>query len=396
MSEDANNNDIEVREVASRSQLKTFIKLPWRIYQNNPYWVPPLIVDRLAFFDKKKNPFYRFAQTTLLIAYRNGKPVGRIATCVNRSHNEFHQEKVGFFGFFESIKDYDVAHRLLKVAMIYLKKAGMESMRGPCNFSTNHEVGLLIDNFEHSPQVMMTYNPPYYAEYFEKFGLKKVKDLLAFNMTQENVPSERLNKIVERIRQRSGATFRKINVRDFDNEILRVIEVYNQAWENNWGFVPLSQDEFIHIAKDMKMILDPDLALFAQIDGKPAGFALALPDVNQVIKKVKNGRLFPFGIFRLLWDLKVRKKINQARVLTMGIVKEFRGRGLDTVFYYDLYHNGVANGYFTGELSWILEDNRLMIAAAEALGAKPYKTYRIYQLPLMLHDSVIHDRTHNS
>ncbi len=377
-------DDIEVREVTNSSQLKTFIKFPWKIYAGNPNWVPPLIVDRKDFFNKQKNPFYRFAEVVLLIAYRNGEPVGRIATCINRSHNEFHQEKVGFFGFFECIEDYAVAHRLLKVAMIYLKKAGMEVMRGPCNFSTNHEVGLLINGFELDPMVMMPYNPPYYAEFLERFGLRKAKDLLAFLITQDDVPSERIQKVVERLRERSGAKFRRINVRDFDNEIKRVIQIYNEAWENNWGFVPLSEDEFTHIAKDMKMILNPDMALFAEVDGEPAGFALALPDVNQVIKKL-NGRLLPFGIFRLIWDLKIRKKnkINRARILTLGVSKKFQKRGIDNVFYYDLFYNGIKNGYYSGEMSWVLEDNRMMVAAAESLGGKPYKTYRIYETPLM-------------
>lgn len=376
-------DDIDVREVSSPSELMRFIKFPWKIYADNPYWVPPLIIDRKDFFNKRKNPFYRFAETRLFIAYHNGEPVGRIATCINRSHNEFHQEKVGFFGFFECIKEYEVAHRLLKVAMIYLKKAGMEVMRGPCNFSTNHEVGLLTNAFDSSPMVMMTYNPPYYAEYLEQFGLKKIKDLLAFRIDHYDVDNERIQRLIARLRERSGAVVRKINMRDFNNEILRVIKVYNEAWEHNWGFVPLSEDEFIHIAKDMKMILDPDLALFAEVEGEPAGFALALPDINIVLKKL-NGRLLPFGIFRLLWDMKVRKKVKEARVLTAGVVRKYQKRGIDSVFFYDLWHNAMKNGYHTGEMSWILEDNHVMVQAAEALGGKAYKTYRIYQTPLML------------
>lgn len=373
--------EIDVSEVGSSSDLKKFIKFPWKIYQDNPNWVPPLIVDRLSFFDKRKNPFYRFATVKLFLARRRGEIVGRIATCVNRAHNEFHQEKMGSFGFFECVEDFDVAHRMLKVAMITLKKEGAELMRGPLNFSTNHEVGLLVDAFDLPPMVMMTYNPPYYAEFLERFGMHKAKDLYAYRILQDNPPPERVRKIVERLRERSGARFRKINLRDFEREIERVIQIYNQAWKNNWGFVPLSRDEFVHIAQDMKKIIDPDLALFAEVEGEPAGFALALPDINQVLKKI-NGRLLPFGIIRLLWDLKLRKKINQARVITMGVVKKFRGRGLENVFYYDLYHNGVKNGYKAGELSWILEDNRQMITAAETLGAVRYKTYRIYELPL--------------
>lgn len=374
--------DVEVDEVRGSGDLKKFIKFPWKIYQDDPNWVPPLIVDRKDFFNKQKNPFYRVAETQLFLARHKGEVVGRIATCINRAHNEFHMEKLGSFGFFECIEDYGVAHKLLKIAMITLKAKGLEVMRGPLNFSTNHEVGLLIEGFDRPPMVMMTYNPPYYQEFLEKFGMKKGKDLLAYLIDGEQAKNPRLERIVNRLRDRAGVTVRKINVKDFDAEIQRVIKIYNEAWESNWGFVPLSNDEFTHIAKDMKMILDPDLALFAEIDGEPAGFALALPDVNQVFHKM-NGRLFPIGILKLLWNMKIRKNINQARVITLGVVKKYQKRGLDSIFYYDLLNNGVNNGYMTGELSWILEDNKMMRSAAEGIGAVPYKTYRIYETPLM-------------
>ncbi len=375
-------DDVEVTEVKGKGDLKKFIKFPWKIYKGNPAWVPPLIIDRRDFLNKQKNPFYKIAETQLFLARHQGEIVGRIATCINRAHNEFHQEKMGSFGFFECIEDYAVARKMLKVAMITLKAKGMEVMRGPMNFSTNHEIGLLIDNFDHPPMVMMTYNPPYYQKFLEEFGMKKAKDLLAYLIDGEQAKNPRLERIVNRLRERSGMTVRKINVKDFDNEIQRVIKVYNSAWESNWGFVPLSNDEFTHIAKDMKMILDPDLALFGEIEGEPAGFALALPDVNQVFHKM-NGRLLPFGIFKLLWNMKIRKNINQARVITLGVVKKYQKRGLDSIFYYDLLNNGVNNGYMVGELSWILEDNQMMRSAAEAIGGKVYKTYRIYQTPLM-------------
>ncbi len=375
-------DDVEVIEVKSSGELHQFIKFPWKIYKGNPNWVPPLIIDRKDFFNKQKNPFYRVAETHLFLARHKGEVVGRIATCINRAHNEFHQEKLGSFGFFECIEDYAVAHKMLKVAMITLKAKGMEVMRGPMNFSTNHEVGLLIDAFDQPPMVMMTYNPPYYQDFLEKFGMKKAKDLLAYIIDGEAATDERLGRIVNRLRERSGMTVRKISMRDFDAEIQRVIKVYNQAWENNWGFVPLNNDEFTHIAKDMKMILDPDLALFGEIDGEPAGFALALPDVNQVFRKM-NGRLLPIGIFKLLWNMKIRKNINQARVITLGVIKKYQKRGLDSIFYYDLLNNGVANGYNRGELSWVLEDNDMMRRPIEGIGGKVYKTYRIYQTPLM-------------
>jgi hypothetical protein len=373
--------EIEIREVRSKSDLNQFIKLPWKIYDGDPNWVPPLLVDRKQFFDKSKNPFYRHAEVRMFLATYQGQIVGRVATCLNHAFNQVHDAHVGFFGFFDAIRNYDVAYRLLKTAVIELKRAGMEVMRGPANFSSNHEMGLLVDGFDSPPVVMMTYNPPYYVEFFDRFGLVKVKDLLAFKLGRENEPPERVRRIVERIRERSGATFRKLNLKDFDNEVKRCIDIFNNAWENNWGYVPLTDDETAHIAKDLKQIVDPDLVLFAEIDGEPVGFSLALPDINQVLIRL-NGRLLPFGIIKLLWHTKIRKKIDQLRVVLMGVKAKYRKRGIDNVFYLDTFDIGTSKGYRFAELSWILEDNELMKSAIETLGGQRYKTYRMYEAPL--------------
>lgn len=377
-----NPEEIQIDEVRSKADLKRFIKFPWQIYSGNPNWVPPLLIDRYEFFDREKNPFFRHAEVTLFLARYQGKILGRIATCINRAYNEHHQDKVGAFGFFEVVENYDVAYRLLKTAMITLAGHGMEVMRGPLNFSTNHECGLLVDAFDSPPVVMMTYNPPYYVDFFDRFGLKKCKDLLAFKLTKEQLPGERIRKVVERIRERSGAEFRKLNMRDFDNEVRRCIEIFNDAWQNNWGYEPLSQAETDHIARNLKQIVDADLVRFAEIDGEAVGFSLALPDIYQALIKL-NGRLLPFGIFKLLWHTKVRTKINQARVVLMGVKSEYRKRGIDNCFYLDTIDIGTGKGYNTGELSWILENNTLMISAIERLGGQRYKTYRIYESPLV-------------
>lgn len=374
-------SEIEIIEVEKKSDLLKFIKFPWKIYNGNPAWVPPLIADRKEFFDKEKNPFYRFASVKLFLARRQGELVGRIGICINHAYNEIHQDKVGFFGFFETIDDYNVAKRLLKVAMIHLSKEGMEVMRGPANFSANHDIGLLLDAYDLPPAVMMTYNPPYYVDLLERYGFQKVKDFYAYKIVEENKPPERVEKIIERIKKRSGATFRSLRMNDFKNEINQVIKIYNDAWEDNWGFVPLSHDEFTHIAKSMKQIVDPDLVLIAEIDGEPVGFSLALPDINQALLRI-NGRLFPFGLIKLLWHTKIRNKVNRLRVITMGVSKKFQKRGIDNIFYYDTFYKGIKKGYIEAELSWILEDNDLMISAVETLGAKRYKTYRMYEAPL--------------
>ncbi|MCX6828642.1 MAG: N-acetyltransferase, partial [candidate division Zixibacteria bacterium] len=294
---------VEVIEVDSHRLLNTFIKLPFKFYKDEPHWVPPLITERKQFFNKKKNPFYRGAKTKLFLALKDGEVVGRIATCINFYHNEFHQEKVGFFGFFESIDDFEVAAKLFKVAMITLKSEGMEKMRGPTNFSTNHEIGFLIEGFDLPPTVMNPYNKPYLPKLAEKFGLKKVMDLNAFLISKEIPISERQVNLVKKIKERNSIRIRCVEMSRFDEEVKLINSIYNQAWARNWGFVPMPEDEFFYMAKDLKQIVDPELALIAYVNDEPAAFSLAVPDINQVLIKL-NGRLLPFGIFKLLWNTK--------------------------------------------------------------------------------------------
>lgn len=372
---------VEIIEVENGRQLREFIRLPYRLYRELPFWVPPLISERKEFFDKNRNPFYRTATTKLFLARQNNEYVGRIATCVNYTHNDFHMENVGFFGFFDLVDDYEVASKLLKVAMITLKKAGMDKMRGPTNFSTNHEIGFLIDGFDMPPTVMNPYNPPYIPKLAEKFGLKKVMDLNAFLITSEKPISERQMRLVEKIKARNKITIRKVNFSRFEQEIGLINQIYNQAWERNWGFVPLKEDEFRYVAKNLKEIVDEDLVLIAEINGEPAGFSMAVPDINLVLIKM-NGRLFPFGVFKFLWNTKIRRKIDGVRMLTMGVVHKYQKRGVDSIFYVETYQRAVAKGYTWAELSWILETNELMCRAAENMNAKLYKKYRIVEMPI--------------
>ena len=355
--------------------------LPFRLYKDEPHWVPPLISERKAFFDKKKNPFYRGAKTKLFLATKDGEVVGRIATCVNFYHNEFHMEKVGFFGFFECIDDFDVASKLFKVAMITLKSDGMEKMRGPTNFSTNHEIGFLIEGFDLPPTIMNPYNKPYLPKLAEKFGLKKVMDLNAFLVSKEIPISDRQVKLVQKIKERNKIQIRSIEMSKFDEEVRLVNKIYNQAWERNWGFVPMPEDEFFYMAKELKQLVDPDLVFIAFVNGEPAAFSMAVPDINQILITL-NGRLFPFGMFQVLWNTKVRKKIKGVRMLTMGVIPRFQKRGIDNIFYVETYMKGVERGYDWAELSWILETNELMCRAAENMGARLYKKYRLVEMPI--------------
>lgn len=372
---------IEVIEVETPQQLKSFIMLPFRLYKDEPNWVPPLISERKQFFDKSKNPFYRGAKTKLFLALKEGEVVGRIATCVNFYHNEFHMEKVGFFGFFESIDDFEVASKLFKVAMITLKSEGMEKMRGPTNFSTNHEIGFLIEGFDRPPTVMNPYNKPYLPKLAEKFGLKKVMDLNAYLITKETPISDRQVALVNRIKERNKIQIRSVNLSRFDEEVRLINKIYNQAWERNWGFVPMPEDEFFYMAKELKQLVEEDLVMIAYVNGEPAAFSMAVPDINQVLIGL-NGRLFPFGILKVLWNTKIRRKITGMRMLTMGVIPKFQKRGIDNIFYVDTYLKGVAKGYHWAELSWILETNELMCRAAENMGAKLYKKYRLVEMPI--------------
>jgi GNAT superfamily N-acetyltransferase len=336
-----------------------------------------LWIDRRAFFDQKKNPFYRTADTALFVAYRNGVACGRIGACVNRDHNTFHETKTGSFGFFECEPDQAVATALLDTVAEWVAARGMDTLLGPLSFSTNHEVGFLTDAFDTPPMVMMSYNPPYYLDLVESWGMAKAKDMWAFKMDGTKPPPERVRRIAERVRQRANVTIRSIRLSEFEAEIDRIREIYNQAWSKNWGFVPLGEDEFQHIAKDMKLIIKPNWALMAEVEGRPIGFSLTLPNVFASQIRIRSGRLLPTGIFRLLWDLKVRKSTS-ARVITMGVIHDYQKRGIESVFYIDTFDRTTADGIEWGELSWVLEDNEMMIRAAEAMGAFRYKTYRVF------------------
>jgi len=372
---------IEVIEVESSSRLKKFIEYPNHLYEGDPNYVTPLLSERLEFFDFKKNPFYRGAKVKLFLAVDGSQIKGRIATCVNYKHNEYHEEQTGFFGFFDCIDDYDVASRLLKVAMITLKKEGMDKMRGPASFSTNHEIGFLVEGFDFPPAVMMSYNRPYLPRLAEKFGLKKSMDLLAFKITKEDPITERITSVVDKLQKRSKIKIRTLRMSDFDNEIKRVNAVYNQAWAPNWGFVPMDEEEFTYVTKKLKDIIDPDLVFIAEFEDQPVAFSLALPDINQALIHLK-GKLFPMGLLKLLWHTKVKNKIDCVRMITFGIIPQFQKRGLDSMLYIYSYKKGIEKGYTWAELSWILETNELMCRAAEEMNAKLFKKYRIVEMPI--------------
>lgn len=376
----------QVQFVDSKADWDQFIELPWKIYKDDLNWVPPLRIAVRDSLNVNKNPFFKHAVMHPVIAYRNNEPVGRIVGIIDENHNKFHKEKAAFFGFFECIDDQVLANQLLDTVANWARNKGMETLRGPINLSTNHECGLLIEGFDDPPAVMMTYNPPYYAKLLEKWGMTKTKDLFAYLIKDNRSKfSERLFAQAERLKENSSVKFRSINMREFEAEVERVLQIYNDAWESNWGFVPMDPEEFRHMAKDMKMIVDPELILIAEVRGEPAGFALTLPDVNQVFKKVSDGKLFPTGLFKLLWNLKGpgrKKAINRCRILTLGIRQAYRPLALGPLFYTEYLKRGPARGYPMGEASWILEDNVQMNKALRLMSGERTKVYRIYDRAL--------------
>jgi hypothetical protein len=369
----------EIVPANSRRLFGKFVKFPWKVYTGDSNWVPPLISEMKSKFNHSKNPFFQYADVVPFIALRAGKVVGRIAAILNTRHNEFHSEKTGFFGFFECVEDRDVAACLFAAAKQWLSERGMELIRGPVNFSSNDEWGLLIDGFDDPPAIMMPYNPPYYPALLESCGLRKAKDLYAYAIDDTAVMPEKVVRIAELVRKKTNITFRSINFARLNDEIEVLKSIYNSAWTLNWGFYPMTEEEFDYMAKELKRFAVPDLILIAEVDGKPAGFSLTLPDIYQALKRC-NGRLFPFGIFRFLRD---RKKIDRARVMVLGIVEGYRRRGIDALFYLETFERGKRLGYKRGELSWVLEDNVAMNSPIEAIGARLYKKYRIYEARLI-------------
>jgi hypothetical protein len=373
---------LKIRRVENETDRMNFIRLPWNIYKNDKYWVPPLIFDVRKNLDPKRNPFFKHAEIAMFLAEDDGRLVGRIAAIRNDNHNKFHHDKAGFFGFFECINDTEVSDLLFETACEWAHDKGFNEIIGPVNPSTNDECGLLIDGFNYSPVFLMPYNPSYYINLIESFGFQKAKDLYAYYIPAEVIKNEtvmkRLERMAEIIKKRSDVTIRYINMKDLKNEVRKIEEIYNSAWEKNWGFVPLTTEEFDFMAESLKSVVDPKLVMFAEVNGVPAGFSLSLPDYNQVLKKM-NGRVLPFGFIRLLTE---RRKIDMLRVIIMGFKPEFQKKGIDSVFYLETIRNGNKNGYSGGEISWVLEDNMPMRATAEKLGAYIYKTYRLYNKKL--------------
>ena len=328
-------------------------------------------------FDPRKNPFYDHARVNLYLAEREGETVGRVAAIDDDNHNEIHGDNLLFFGFFEA-DDEEAAEALLARVEERARELGREAVRGPVNPSMNHSTGMLIDAFDTDPYVMMPYNPPEYPRYVEDVDYRKVKDLYAWTF-ERDWEVRKIGRLAERVRKRNkDLVIRPVDMRRWDEELARVKDLYNRAWERNWGFVRYTEAEFDQLAREFKMILDPELVALAEVDGELAGITVLIPDANQVFKKMR-GRLLPFGVFHLLRRDKIMDRV---RLPILGVAPEHRNKGFELAMIHDLYGRAMAKGYKNCEASWTLEDNRAMNHVIAAGGAKHYKTSRIYQKDL--------------
>jgi GNAT superfamily N-acetyltransferase len=365
--------------VTSDDEKKKFLEFPYSHYQDDPHFVPPLRADQKKLIDTKKNPFYNNAEVALFIAEHNGKIAGRISATADYRFNEYHKSKVGHFGFFECIDHQPTADLLFRVAEDWLRDKGMEKVLGPASPGMMDMIGILVEGFDRDPYIMMPFSKPYYDQLIKKAGYDVDMELLAFIVDQSDIDWSRLGRAKEIVFKRNpGLSFRPINLKKIKEEVEIVRKIYNSAWAKNWGFLPLTKEEFAATAEEFKYILDPDVAHIAEINGKPVGFSISIPNLNVIIKGLK-GNLYPFGIFKLLWG---KKKIGQLRTVLMGVIPEFQGKGIEALLNHRTIEKGKVKGYDRSELSWVLGNNSDMIRVAERLGARVDKRYHMYSKEL--------------
>jgi GNAT superfamily N-acetyltransferase len=370
---------VQIEKVDSPRLLKQFIDFPHDLYASDPNYVPELYMSQEALLNKKKSPFFLHSSAEYFLARNtSGKIVGRIAAIRNNNYIEFSKENAGFFGFFDVINDYSVAKALLDAACTWLRNEKLDSVIGPCNFSTNETCGLLIENFDEPPCILTTYNAPYYSAFVDRYGFQKHSDLLSYWLKTGTLDPklEALSVQLEERLTRNGITLRTINMKDFKAEVERFLPIYNKSWSENLGFVPMTDAEVRQMGEDLKMGVDPEFVYFAEKNGEVIGIALAVPNLNEIFIKIKRGRLLPTGLFKFLFG---RKSIKSVRVVALGILPEYRRFGLDMVMYTKFYQTAQRKGIKGGEASWILEKNDLMNRALVQIGGQVFRKHRIYQ-----------------
>jgi GNAT superfamily N-acetyltransferase len=363
----------EVIEVVSRRDLNDFIKFPFSLYSHDPFYVPPLISQMRKHFSQR-NPFLHHARVRYFLAKENDEIRGRVVSIINKQHNEFHHENTGFFGFFESYNDAGISSALLDKAALWLKKEGMDIMRGPTSFSTNEECGFLIDGFGSHPLLMTPYNPPYYSDLMESYGLQKAKDLFSYILDVPDELPQKIHRVADLV-VKTGVIARPLNKKHFERDMFIFKDVYNSAWENNWGFIPLTDEDLVYLGHNLKPVLVPELTLIAEKNGEPVGFMGMLPDFNVVLKQMK-GKLNPISIIK---SFVYSRTIKDLRMLLLGIRHEYRNKGVDALLFREGFKGVKRGGYQRVEFSWILEDNIPVQRLVEMIGGRLYKKYRIYE-----------------
>ena len=372
---------LNIRQVHSRADRRSFVKVPWRVYQGDSRWVPPLMADVSDTINPRKNPFFEHGTAALFLAEHPGDgAIGRVSAHVNTLHNEYHKDKTGFFGFFECIDDEVVSGSLLERAESWLKDQGCDRVLGPESFSTNEEVGMLVENRTGPPMILCPQNPAYYPRLVETAGYEKAKDIFGWFYEVGNIPDEP-RRIAAAVEKHPGLTLRQADPKNLARDIDIVRDVFNAAWCDNWGYVPWTDSEVKHAAKVMKMILAPEITAIAEVDGKPAGMMIALPNINEVIKDL-NGRLLPTGLLQLIWRVKLgHHTFESGRLLLLGVKPEYRGGvlgGLSILLYVCAHRGAQKLGIKIGELGWTLEDNEKINAGIQFMGGRLGKVYRIF------------------
>lgn len=380
-------SDVDVRPVKTEKERDDFLRMPWTVYKDDPLWTAPLWRDHVNYFDPAHNPELKLITMQLYVAYRAGIPVGTIIPFIHHAYNKEHDVNVGWFGQFEVLNDSEAARALLQTAADWVKEQGADRILGPATYSTNSELGLLIDGFDIPPKLLMTHAPRYYQGFIDDFGFEKEMDLLAYHMdgndwggkAANNLPPK-LVRVVEKLRARRNISFRHVELKNLDKELEIVKGIYHDAWETNWGFIPMTDEQFDQLAAEIKDFIDPRLAVFALIDGEEIGFGLPLPDMFKPMRKArfKPGEPHWWQLARLVWHWKVAGKVDGVRVWALGVKKEYHASGADAVMYYEMLINGLTSGYMDIEASWILEDNQPMNAPLIMMGMDVYKRYRLY------------------
>ncbi len=368
---------VEIHPVRSRAELRRFIELPWSVYSTEDPWVPPLRIERKRFLDRRKNAFFEHAEAELMLAVRYGEDVGRISAQVDRRFNEFQGNDWGWWGFFECRDDPEAAGALLAAADRWLRERGRDRMVGPADFTTNHECGLLVEGHDRPPQLLEPWQHPYYQRLIEGHGLTKAMDLLKWELyiSDRAAVLPVIEQLAERLEPDHGIRIRHMRKRDLEGEVRRFLEVYNSAWEKNWGFVPLTEREIQDYAKELRPVLDENWAMLAEKDGETVGAALTLPDFNQALRPA-NGRLFPFGWAKIM---RARSKIDAVRVFALGVKPEYQHTGVAAGFYIEHFEMAAKTPQTGGEMGWILESNTAMNRGMEAMGGRLVKRFRLYE-----------------